>query len=120
VFQKRQGRCLVPEQIPRSRYRDRYERKRATRLLIFPASNITEQPSDFRAAMQHILFAAAKNYFQTVMLHSLCHLASRALVRKIDTFEIVSLDVQRERAMLWWQRRMLIRVLANHVVAAPA
>jgi hypothetical protein len=55
--------------------------------------------ADFRAAMQHILSVAAKNSFAPQRDTS-SSLPADAADRKIETFEIVSLDVQRERVML--------------------
>jgi hypothetical protein len=43
--------------------------------------------------MQQILFVAAKKWF--------CVATRRHRRSKIETFEIASLDVQRQRAMLW-------------------
>jgi len=50
--------------------------------------------------MQHILFVAAKKWFCVATRH--IRFATRRHRRsKIETFEIASLDVQRQRAMLW-------------------
>src|SRR6266436_10123504 len=50
--------------------------------------------------MQHILFVAAKKWFCVATPH--IRFATRRHRRsKIETFEIASLDVQRQRAMLW-------------------
>jgi flagellar capping protein FliD len=49
--------------------------------------------------MQHILFVAAKKWFCVATRH--IRFATRRHRRsKIETFEIASLDVQRQRAML--------------------
>ena len=49
--------------------------------------------------MQHILFVAAKKWFCAATRH--IRFATRRHRRsKIETFEIASLDVQRQRAML--------------------
>jgi hypothetical protein len=53
--------------------------------------------------MRHILIAAAKRYFQTAMLHSLVLGQQTHSTARIDTFDIASLDVRRESAMLWWK-----------------
>jgi len=67
--------------------------------------------------MQQILFAAAKKWF-TPQRGTSASLPADSADRKIETFAIASLDVLRERVMLWGQRRMLIRVLAHRVFTA--
>jgi hypothetical protein len=66
--------------------------------------------------MQHILFAAAKKWF-TPQRGTSASLPADTADGKIETFVFASLDVRRERVMLW-KRRMLIRALAYRVFTA--
>jgi hypothetical protein len=69
----------------------------------FSAPIILQWPNrsaKFRAAMQQILFAAAKKWF-TPQRGTSASLPADTADGKIGTFAIASLDVPRERVMLW-------------------